>query len=85
MLHWVATIEAKGMIKYQKSLPKGLRQISLRVKNSSYIRLTDKVLDALEKRVVSHSDLAAIICSDNLQRECTSCKKDITIFLLPGS
>ena len=79
MLHWVATIEAEGMIKYQKSLPKGQRQMSLRVKNTSYIRLTDKVLDALEKRVVSHSDLAAIVCNDNLQRECTSCKKDITI------
>ena len=61
MLHWVATIEAEGMIKYQKSLPKGQRQMSLRVKNSSYIMLTDKVLDALEKRLVSHSDLAAIV------------------------
>ena len=80
LLHWVVTIEAEGMIKNpQKSLPKDQRQMSLRVKNSSYLKLTDKVLDVLEKRVVSHSDLATILCDDNLQRVCSSCKRDITI------
>ena len=35
LLHWVATIESEGMIKsLQKSLLKGQRQMSLRVKNS---------------------------------------------------
>lgn len=80
LLCWVVIIETEGMIKnVQKILPKDQSLMSQRVKKSLYLKLTDKVLDALEKRVVSHSDLAAFVCDENLERACTSCKKDITI------
>ena len=51
-LEWVVTIEAEAMLKKpEKSLPMGLMEISMRVKKGSYLKLLDKVLDALEKRV----------------------------------
>ena len=79
-LEWVVTIEAEAMLKKpEKSLPMGLMEISMRVKKGSYLKLLDKVLDALEKRVVSHSALASILCDGNLQRACTTCKKEVTI------
>ena len=53
-LHWVVTIEAEAMLKKpEKSLPRGQMEISMRLKRGSYLKLLDKVLDALEKRVVS--------------------------------
>ena len=80
LLYWITTIEGQEIIKKpKKSLPKAQRQMSKAVKESSFLQLTDQVLEALEEKVVSHSDLARIVCDGNLQRTCTACDKAITI------
>ena len=80
MLYCVRTIELDGMLKNpQRSLPKDQRQMSQMVRSGPYLRVVDQILDALEPRVVSQKDLAAIVCDGNTQRICNGCNKGISV------
>ena len=80
ILFMVEAITIDGLIKKpDKSLPKAQRQMSKKVRESSFLQLVDKILEALREKLVSTRELAAIICEDNLQRGCSTCKKGIVI------
>ena len=80
ILYLVESVKIDGLIKKpDKSLPKAQRQMSKKVRESSFLQLVDKILEALREKLVSTRELAAIICEDNLQRECSTCKKGIVI------
>ena len=80
LLYCVRTVELDGMIKNpEKSLPKEERRMSRKVRASSFLKLIDKMLDALDKQVVSQKDLANIVCEDNVLRACIVCNIEITI------
>ena len=80
ILYLVESVKIDGQIKKpDKSLSKAQRQMSKKVRESSFLQLVDKILEALREKLVSTRELAAIICEDNLQRECSTCKKGIVI------
>ena len=80
MLYGVYLVQLDGMIKKpRKSLPKAQAKMSEMVRAGSYLRVVDRILDALEQQVISQKDLAAIVCDGNLQRNCSGCKREITI------
>ena len=93
ILYMVESVKIDGLIKKpDKSLPKAQRQMSKKVRESSYLQVVDKILEALQEKLVPIRELAAIICEDNLQRECSTCMKEIVIqtatsngFCLSGS
>ena len=49
------------------------------MRESSFLQVVEKILEALQEKLVSIRELAAIICEDNMQRECSTCKKGIVI------
>ena len=49
------------------------------MRNGSFLRVIDQILEALEKKVVSQKDLANIVCDGNVQRVCGICNKEITV------
>ena len=76
----VHNVELDQIIKSpEKSLSKEEREWSRRVRNSSFLRVIDQILDALDKQVVSQKDLANIVCDGNVQRVCSICNKEITV------
>ena len=78
----VRLIEMDKIIKNpEKSLPEKERKVSEMVRDgaSDYLRRVDKVLDALEQQLVTHEDLAAIVCEGNMLRACSTCGKEVTI------
>ena len=80
ILYMVESVKIDGLIKKpDKSLPKAQRQMSKKVRESSFLQVVDKILETLQEKLVSTRELAAIICEDNLQRECSTCKKEIVI------
>ena len=80
ILYMVESVKIDGLIKKpDKSLPKAQRQMSKKVRESSYLQVVDKILEALQEKLVSTRELAAIICEENLQRECSTCKRAIVI------
>lgn len=80
ILYMVESVKTDGLIKKpDKSLPKAHRPMSKKVRESSFLQVVDKILEALQERLVSIRELAAIICEDNLERECSACKKGIVI------
>ena len=80
ILNWADIIQLDSIIKKpEKSLPKDQRQMSQMVRNGPFLRVADKILDALQQRVVSQKELAAIVCDGNMQRVCTGCNKAIFI------
>ena len=80
LLHWLTSIEGVDILKKpMKSLPKAQRQVAMAIKEGSFLQLIDQVLEALEDKVVSHVDLARVVCDGNLDRACTACHKPITI------
>ena len=83
MLYCVRTVELDGMIKKpDKSLPKEQRGISRMVREGSYLKVTDQILEVLEEKLVSQEDLAAIVCNGDVERVCSGCSKDISIKLV---
>ena len=80
LLHDANRAEFDKIIKSpEKSLPKEVRECSRKVRNSSFLRVINQILDALDKQVVSQRDLAHIVCDGNVQRVCGVCNKEITI------
>ena len=77
------TIEKDRIIKIpERSLPEKERKVSEMVRGggaSAYLRRVDKILDALEQQLVSHENLAAIVCEGNMQRACSTCGEGVTI------
>ena len=53
--------------------------MSQKVRRGSYLRVVDQILDVLEQRVVSQTDLAAVVCEGKVQRICSGCNKGITV------
>ena len=80
ILAWIEPIKIEELIKKpKKSFTKEQMHVSEMVKGGSYLRVVDKILEVLEKRVVSHEDLAAIVCDGDMQRICSGCNRDIVI------
>ena len=80
LLYCVRTVQLDGTIKKpDKSLPKEQRGISRMVREGSYLKVTDRILEVLEEKLVSQEDLAAIVCKGNVERVCSECGKDISI------
>ena len=78
MLSWTETIKLEEMIKKpKKTFTKEQMQVSEMVRGSSYLKVVDKNLEALEKQLVSQKDLAAIVCDGDMQRICSGCNRDI--------
>ena len=73
ILYMVESVKTDGLIKKpDKSLPKAQRPMSKKVRESSFLQVVDKILETLQEKLVSTRELAAIICEDNLQRECST-------------
>merc|ERR1712013_253307 len=78
----VGMFETDRVIKNpEKSLPEKERKVSEMVRGgaSAYLRKVDKILEALEEKLVSQENLAAIVCEGNLLRACSTCDKEVTI------
>jgi len=79
----VGMFETDRVIKNpEKSLPEKERKVSEMVRGggaSAYLRKVDKILEALEEKLVSQENLAAIVCEGNLLRACSTCGKEVTI------
>ena len=76
----VFSVELDGLIKKpEKSLPKDQRRVSQMVRESSYLKVVDQILELLEEKLVTQEDLAAAVCDGNVKRECGGCSKDICI------
>ena len=80
LLPCLRTVELDQIIKSpEKSLPKEAREWSRKVRNGSFLRVIDQILEALEKKVVSQKELASLVCDGNVQRVCGICNKEITV------
>ena len=76
----VFSVELDGLIKKpEKSLPKDQRRVSQMVRESSYLKIVDQILELLEEKLVTQEDLAAVVCDGDVKRECGGCSKDICI------
>ena len=80
LLNCAQHVEFESIIKSpEKSLPRGQRQMSQIVRTGSFLRRVDQLLQVLERRALSHMELATIICDGKIQRACSTCNKEVTI------
>ena len=80
LLNCAQHVEFASIIKSpEKSLPRDQRQMSQRVRASSFLRVVDHLVEVLEQRVLSQMELATIVCGGNVQRVCSTCNKGVTI------
>ena len=63
----------------EKCLPSEFREASRKVRDGSFLRIIDKILEALEDEGVPHSELINIVCEGNLERSCSVCQREITV------
>ena len=63
-------------LKSSSSLPRDFRQMS---KADQFFRVADKILEALDQKVVPFSALAAIACQGKTEQNCSQCHKEIAI------
>ena len=63
----------------EKCLPSEFREASRKVRDGSFLRIIDKILEALEDEGVPDSELINIVCEGNLEQNCTVCQKEITV------
>ena len=73
---FVKALEDEKMIKKHR---KGFKKQGQLVREGSFPRIVDKILEVLEQQLVSQEDLATIACDGNLKRLCSTCNKNITV------
>ena len=73
---FVKALEDEQMIKKHR---KGFKKQGQLVREGSFPRIVDKILEVLEQQLVSQEDLATIACDGNLKRLCSTCNKNITV------
>ena len=76
LMYDTAYLEIESALKSPNSLPKGQRQMS---KRDFFFEVADKIIEALDQKLVPHSDLAAIVCGGKTDQNCSHCHKEITI------
>ena len=69
-------LRLENALKSPNSLPKGYRQMS---KQDQFFEVADKIVGALEQKVVPFSDLAAIACGGKTEQNCSQCHKEIIV------
>ena len=80
LLNCAQHVEFESIMKSpEKSLPRGQRQMSQIVRTGSFLKRVDQLLEVLERRVLSHMELATIVCDGKIQRACSTCNKEVTI------
>ena len=63
----------------EKSLPSKWREASRKVRDGSFLKIVDKILEALEDEAIPHSELVNIVFEGNLERSCSVCQREITV------
>ena len=69
-------LRLENALKSPNSLPKDYRQMS---KQDQFFEVADKIVGALEQKVVPFSDLAAIACGGKPEQNCSQCHKEIIV------
>ena len=69
-------VQLESALKSPTLLPKGYRQMS---KRERFLEVTDKIIEALDQEVVSHSVLAKIACGGKMEQRCSQCEERVTI------
>ena len=76
LMHSTNTLSLENTLKFPDSLPNDYRQMS---KKEEFLEVADKIIEALDQKVVPFSDLARIACGGKTEQNCSQCGKEIVV------
>ena len=69
----------------EKSLPVEWRQASRNIRKGHFLKMTQEILEAFEDQVIPHRRLVEIVCEGNVEQDCRTCKKSVTVTKISGT
>ena len=86
MAFLVDVIREDQMLKRpEKSLPVEWRQASRNIRKGHFLKMTQEILEAFEDQVIPHRRLVEIVCEGNVEQDCRTCKKSVTVTKISGT